>query len=55
MRPPLDQLPVATTAEAGHIGVVLPMSSAYVMSCGDEASPYGAYMDREHQTLRPDH
>jgi hypothetical protein len=55
MRHPLDQLPIATTAEASHVGVVLPMSSAYVMSCGDGGSLYSAYIDREHQTLRPDY
>ena len=48
MRHPLDQLLIATTAEASHVGVVLPMLSTYVMSCGDAGSLYSAYMDKEH-------
>ena len=55
MRYPLDHLLIATTAVASHVGVVLPMLSPYVMSCGDGGSPYSAYLDREHQTLRRNH
>ena len=55
MRHPLDQPPVAATADADHAGVVLPLSGTYVGALLMHVAFRSAYIPGEQQTLRPDY